>query len=42
VDANNVNMFKNNIDKYPRRVGYTYIIRVGLSINQRLPCPLAV
>ena len=39
VTASSVNMFKNKVDTYLRRAGYTYI--VGLSISQWLPCPFA-
>ena len=34
-----VPVFKNRIDKYLVRAGYTYIRTCGLSISQRLPCP---
>ena len=35
-------MFKNKVDTYLRRAGYMQIKNVGLSISQRLPCPLAI
>ena len=41
--ANSVDMFKNRIDRYLIRAGYTQMIKiVGLSISQWLPCPLAI
>ena len=42
VNASSVNMFKNRIDRYLIRAGYTYEKIVGLSISQWLPCPLAI
>ena len=33
-----INMFKNRIDKYLVRAGYSKIRTCGLSISQRLPC----
>ena len=42
VTASNVNMFKNKVDTYLRRAGYTYMNIVGLSISQWLPCLLAI
>ena len=36
VTASSVNMFKNNVDTYFRRVGYNF----GLSISKWLPCRL--
>ena len=48
VNASSVNMFKNTIDRYLIRAGYTkgglhiYEKIVGLSISQWLPCPLAI
>ena len=38
ITASSMNMFKNKVDTYLRRAGYT----VGLSISQWLPCPLAI
>ena len=38
ITASSVNMFKNKLDTYLRRAGYTD----GLSISQWLPCPLAI
>ena len=35
-------MFKNKVDTYLRRAGYTQMKNVGLSISQRLPCPPAI
>ena len=35
-------MFKNKVDTYLRRAGYTWMKHVGLSISQWLPCPLAI
>ena len=40
--AISVNMFKNKVDTYLRRAGYTWKKHVGLSKCQRLPCPLAI
>ena len=40
VNVSSVNMFKNRIDIYLIRVGYTDEKIVGLSISQWLPCPL--
>ena len=40
--ASSVNMFKNLIDRYLIRAGYTDEKIVGLSITQWLPCPLAI
>ena len=42
VNASSVNMFKNRIDRY--LAGGLHIDEnfVGLSINQWLPCPLAI
>ena len=37
-----VNMFKNKVDTYLRRAGYTKVKHVGLSISQWLPCTLAI
>ena len=34
VTASRVNMFKNKVDTYLRRAGYTQITNVGLSISQ--------
>ena len=42
VTVSSVNMFKNKVDTYLRRVDCTKIKNVGLSINQWLPCPLAI
>ena len=42
VNASSVNMFKNRIDRYLIRTGYTDEKIVGLSISQWLPCPLVV
>ena len=42
VNASSVNMFKNRIDRYMIRAGYTYDKIVGLLISQLLPCPLAI
>ena len=42
VNASSVNMFKNRIDRYLIRAGYTDDKIVGLSISQWLPCPLAI
>ena len=42
VTANSVNMFKNKVDIYFRKAGYTLMNIVGLSISQWLPCPLAI
>ena len=42
ITASNVNMFKNKLDTYLRRAGYTWMNTDGLSISQRLPCPLAI
>ena len=43
VNASTLNMFKNKIDKYLRRAGYTWIKKtVGPSISPWLPCPLAI
>ena len=42
-NASSMNMFKNGIDIYLIRAGYTYMIKiVGLSLSQWLPCPLAI
>ena len=35
-------MFKNKVDTYLRREGYTSMKNAGLSISQWLPCPLAI
>ena len=35
-------MFKKKIDTYLRRAGYTQIKKVGFSVSQWLPCPLAI
>ena len=40
--ASSVNMFKNRIDTYLRRAGFTQMNIVGLSIRQWLPCLLAI
>ena len=40
VNASSVNMFKNRIDRYLIRAGYTYMRK--LLISQWLPCPLAM
>ena len=37
-----MNMFKNKVDTFFRRVDYTQIKNVGLLISQWLPCPLAI
>ena len=37
-----VNIFKNKVDPYVRRVGYIKMKNVGLSVSQWLRCPLAV
>ena len=37
ITASSVNMFKNKVDAYLRRMNV-----VGLSIGQWLPCPLAI
>ena len=37
-----MNMFKNKVDTFFRRVDYTQIKNVGLSISQWLPCLLAI
>ena len=46
VNASSVNMFKNIIDRYLIRAGYTIVHIdekiVGLSISQWLPCPIAI
>ena len=42
VTASSLNMFKNKVDTYLRRVGYTWMKDVGLSISQWLRCPLAI
>ena len=42
VTVSSVNMFKNKVDTYLRRVGYTGMKNGGLSISQWLSCPLAI
>ena len=42
VNVSSVNRFKNKINKYFRRVGYTYMRHFGLSVSQCLPYPLAI
>ena len=42
ITASSVNMFKNKVDTYLRRAGYTWMNIVGLSISQWFPCPLAI
>ena len=38
VHSSSINIFKNRIDNYLVRAGYTYISTCGLLISQRLPC----
>ena len=40
VTASSVNMFKNKVNTYLKRAGYTQKKNVGLLISQWLPCPL--
>ena len=42
ITASSVNMFKNKLDTYLRRTGYTKMNTDGFSISQWLPCPLAI
>ena len=42
VNASSVNMFKNRIDRYLIKAGYTYMIKLLDSISQWLPFPLAI
>ena len=42
ITASSVNMFKNKVDTYLRRAGYTNMNTVGLTISQWLPCPLTI
>ena len=42
VTASSVNMYKNKVETYLRREGYTKMKIVKLSISQWLPCPLAI
>ena len=35
-------MFKNKVDTYLRRAGYTEMKIVGLLISQWFPCPLSI
>ena len=42
VNGSSVNTFENKVHTCLRRADYTYILNVGLSINQWLPCPLAI
>ena len=42
ITASNVNMFKNKLDTYPRRAGFTWANTGGFPISQWLPCQLAI
>ena len=40
ISFNNI-IFKNRKDKYPIRAGYTLKRIRGITISQRLPCPVS-
>ena len=42
LTATSMNIFIDKVDTYLRRVDYTKIKNVGLSIGQWLPCPLSI